>query len=73
MCNETFNMQQHSSQNGIIYMLILTNIARPIRTVNPIALRKAKIVYNFGLSECNRFKIVGQPGSSTVELLMPLE
>ena len=21
---------------------------------NPIALRKAKIVYNFGLSECNR-------------------
>ena len=24
--------------------------------VNPIALRKAKIVYNFGLSECNRVK-----------------
>ena len=24
--------------------------------VNPIALRKAKIVYNFGLSECNRIK-----------------
>ena len=23
---------------------------------NPIALRKAKIVYNFGLSECNRIK-----------------
>ena len=23
---------------------------------NPITLRKAKIVYNFGLSECNRFK-----------------
>ena len=23
---------------------------------NPIALRKAKIVYNFGLSECNRVK-----------------
>ena len=22
--------------------------------LNPIALRKAKIVYNFGLSECNR-------------------
>ena len=22
--------------------------------VNPIAFRKAKIVYNFGLSECNR-------------------
>ena len=24
--------------------------------VNPIALRKTKIVYNFGLSECNRVK-----------------
>ena len=24
---------------------------------NPIALRKAKIVYNFGLSECNRVKL----------------
>ena len=24
--------------------------------VNPTALRKAKIVYNFGLSECNRIK-----------------
>ena len=25
-------------------------------TLNPIALRKAKIVYSFGLSECNRVK-----------------
>ena len=24
--------------------------------MNPIALKKAKIVYNFGLSECNRVK-----------------
>ena len=24
--------------------------------INPIAVRKAKIVYNFGLSECNRVK-----------------
>ena len=24
--------------------------------MNPIAIRKAKIVYNFGLSECNRVK-----------------
>ena len=24
--------------------------------INPIALRKARIVYNFGLSECNRVK-----------------
>ena len=26
------------------------------QSFNPIALRKAKIVYNFGLSECNRIK-----------------
>ena len=25
--------------------------------LNPIALKKAKIVYNFGLSECNRVKM----------------
>ena len=25
--------------------------------LNPIALRKAKIVYNFGLSECNRVNV----------------
>ena len=25
--------------------------------VNPISLRKAKIVYNFGLSECNRVNL----------------
>ena len=25
--------------------------------INPIALRKAKIVYNFGLSECNWVKM----------------
>ena len=25
--------------------------------LNPIALRKAKIVYDFGLSECNRVKV----------------
>ena len=24
--------------------------------INPVALRKAKIAYNFGLSECNRVK-----------------
>ena len=26
------------------------------KRINPIALRKAKIVYEFGLSECNRIK-----------------
>ena len=27
------------------------------KLLNPIALRKAKIVFNFGLSECNRVKV----------------
>ena len=27
-----------------------------IKPFNPIALKKAKIVYNFGLTECNRVK-----------------
>ena len=34
-------------------MLILT---LSIFSINPIALRKAKIVYSFGLNECNRVK-----------------
>ena len=29
--------------------------------VNPITLRKAKIVYNFGLSECNRVMVMLDP------------
>ena len=33
---------------------------------NPIALRKAKIVYNFGISECNRVK--SRPLSGRVSL-----
>ena len=36
------------------------------RSINPIALRKAKIVYNFGLSESNRVKVV-YPFTLTVE------
>ena len=27
-------------------------------TLNPIALRNTKIVYNFGLSECNRVQLI---------------
>ena len=27
-----------------------------LQIINPVTLRKAKIVYNFGLSECNRVK-----------------
>ena len=44
--NEAFlEMQQHTCTNNLW------------RCFNPIALRKAKIVYNFGLSECNRVKL----------------
>ena len=28
-----------------------------LHTVNPVAIRKVKIVYNFGLSECNWIKM----------------
>ena len=33
---------------------------------NPVALRKAKIVYNFGLSECNR---VNGEGTKVISIL----
>ena len=33
-------------------------------TVNPIALKKVKIVYDFGLFECNRVKPVRNTGAS---------
>ena len=36
---------------------ILTTSGYAITVVNPIAPRKAKIAYNFGLSECNRVKL----------------
>ena len=36
--------------------LVKFHIAISIRAFNLTALRKAKIVYNFGLSECNRVK-----------------
>ena len=32
------------------------NILGKSMRVNPIALRQAKIAYNFGLSECNRLR-----------------
>ena len=35
---------------------LFTYVLKWVPGLNPIALRKAKIVYNFGLSECNRVK-----------------
>ena len=37
-------------------MLRMLNMFTVNPQFNPIALRKAKIVYNFGLSECNKVK-----------------
>ena len=34
----------------------LCHLKKIMDLFNPIAFRKAKIVYNFGLSECNRVK-----------------
>ena len=43
---------------------------KKITSFNPIALRKAKIIYSFGLSESNRVKketdLEGFPGKLTV-------
>ena len=40
-------------------------LASDIWIFNPVALRKAKIVYNFGLSECNRVKNLINRGNSS--------
>ena len=39
---------------------------------NPIALRKAKIEYNFGLSGCNRVKVSSErPEKREIDLAIP--
>ena len=37
-------------------LVILSVIKTEAHVLKPFALRKAKITYNFGLSECNRVK-----------------
>ena len=37
---------------------MLENKSLPNYFVNPIALRKVNLVYNFGLSECNKVKLL---------------
>ena len=41
-----------------IYSLLLLLLSLLLLSLSPIALRNAEIVYNFGLSECNRAKDV---------------
>ena len=43
------------------------------QALNPVALRKAKILCNFGLSECNRVKVVCRTHLSNTSLLLILE
>ena len=44
---QKFRLEQHRTSDGPNHIKL---------KLDPIALRKAKIVYNFGLSECNRVK-----------------
>ena len=46
----------HLTENNISFQCIQNLSHAKEKLFNPIALRKAKIVYNFGLSECNRLK-----------------
>ena len=46
----------HRQDGGLVGSRFLVHI-RQKRMLNPIALRKAEIVYNFGLFEWNRVKI----------------
>ena len=46
------------SVTGMTWLTVnIKTTGRSYHQDNPIALRKAKIVYNFGLSECNRVKV----------------
>ena len=52
MGSETYVSLRNYKKNQIrIYLRIPPYLEH---CINPVALRKAKIVYNFGLSECNR-------------------
>ena len=44
----------------------LEGIFEDLKLLNPIAPRKAKIVHNFGLSECNTVKLLVTSGGSEV-------
>ena len=49
-------MKQLAQNDKKVHILIRASVA----VIDPIALRKAKIVCNFGLSECNRVKVCGR-------------
>ena len=47
----TFKVNRHNTNGDSL------KLKNCLRFVNPIVLRNAKIVYNFGLSECNTIKV----------------
>ena len=49
------------------------NVSAYMSMVNPIALRKAKIVCNFGLSECNRVNQHYYKGGQLYDLCSSLD
>ena len=55
-------LEQNLKQIHSLYQSRLTLLHKKAKTAyNPTALRKAKIAYNFGLSECNRVNIIKIP------------
>ena len=42
--------------------LLWVSISKRVYSINPIALKRAKIVHNFGLSECNRLNYIIKQG-----------
>ena len=50
----TVTINTLSEPSGIVDNIAVITSRKICNLYNPIALRKAKIVYNFGLSECNR-------------------
>ena len=47
---------EHIKYKGITLKLVVTLNQKEFPILNPTALRKAKIICNFGLSGCNRVK-----------------
>ena len=48
--------KEERGKNGNSRVASPETVSLCLHKINPTALRKAKIVYNFGLSECNRVK-----------------
>ena len=56
LCIDAFSRSSFWTVSFIQLEIKLSRIFSSAVNINPIALRKAKIAYNFGLSECNKVK-----------------